>query len=95
MVDTPKENNGDKKDATEDNPPGQKPKRRRRRRSKSSHSKNSDDGARKIDSPVYPKGNDDPMDPVMEQDEPGYGEHSPGPLSDHSDAEDKTYKLVP
>ena len=30
----------------------------------------------------------------MEQDEPGDGEHSPGPLSDHSDAEDKTYKPV-
>ena len=30
----------------------------------------------------------------MEQDEPGDGEHSPGPLSDHSDVEDKTYKPV-
>ena len=28
----------------------------------------------------------------MEQDEPGAGEHSPGPLSDHSDGGDKTHK---
>ena len=34
------------------------------------------------------------MDPAMEQDELGDGEHSPGPLSDHSDAEDSTYKPV-
>ena len=30
----------------------------------------------------------------MEQDEPGDGKHSPGPLSDHNDAVDKTYKPV-
>ena len=56
MVDTPKEYNGEEwKDATEDNPLRQKPKRRCRRRSKSSHSKNSDNSARKIDTPVDPK----------------------------------------
>ena len=30
----------------------------------------------------------------MEQDEQGDGEHSPGPLSDHSDAEDSNYQPV-
>ena len=30
----------------------------------------------------------------MEQDEPGDGKHSTGSLSDHNDAEDKTYKPV-
>ena len=66
IVDTSKENNGDKKDATEDNPHGKKPRRRRMRRSKSSHNKNGDNSARKIDTPVDSKGNDDPIDPAME-----------------------------
>ena len=39
MVDTPKEDNDDKKDTTGDKPLGRKQKRRCRRRSKSSHSK--------------------------------------------------------
>ena len=56
MVDTPKEDDGDK---MEDKTPGQKPKQRRRHRSKSSHSKNSDNITRKIDRPVNSKGNDD------------------------------------
>ena len=30
----------------------------------------------------------------MKQDEQGDGEHSPGPLSDHSDSEDTTYQPV-
>ena len=30
----------------------------------------------------------------MKQDEQGDGEHSPGPLSDHSDAEDTIYQPV-
>ena len=89
MVDTPKEGDGD--DATKDNPFDKPPKRRRRRRSKSRHSKNN---ASKNNTPVDFKGNDDPMDPAMEQDEPGDGEHSPGLLSDHSDAENKTHKPV-
>ena len=42
MVHTPKENNGDEKDATEDNPVRQKPKRWRRCHLKSRHSKNND-----------------------------------------------------
>ena len=74
MVDTPKEGDGDK---TEDKTPGQKPKRRRRRCSKSSHSKHSDNRARKIDTPVNSKGNNDHMGPAMEQEEPGNTEHSP------------------
>ena len=73
MVDTPKEDNCDK---PKDKTPGQKPKRRRRRRSKSSNSKNSDKNARKIDTPVKSIGNNDHMDPAMEQDEPGHAEHS-------------------
>ena len=34
------------------------------------------------------------MDPAMEQDEPGDGEHSPGPLSNHSKTEDTNYQPV-
>ena len=96
MVDTPKENNGEEwKGATEDNPLEKQPKHRgHRRRSKSRHNKNSDDGTRKNNTPDDSKGNDDPMDPAMEQDEPGDDEHSPGPLSDHSDAENKTYEPI-
>ena len=90
MVDTPKESDGD--EATEDNPLEKQSKHRRRRRSKSCHSKNSDNSAKNNNTPVDSKGNDDPMDPAMEQDEPGDGEHSPGPLSDHSDGGDKTHK---
>ena len=94
MVDTPKEDNDDKKDATDDKPPGQKPKQRRRRRSKSSHSKNSDKSARKIDTPIDSKGNNDHMDPAMEQDEPGDGEHSPEPTTDDADPEGKIHQPV-
>ena len=66
MVDTPKEDSGNKKDTTEDKTPGQKLKQLRRHRSKSSHSKNSDNSARKINTPVNSKGNNDHMDPAME-----------------------------
>ena len=59
-----------------DNPLDKPPKRRRRRRSKSRHSKNSDNSARKNNTPVDSKGNDDPMDPAMEQDELGDGENA-------------------
>ena len=69
-------------------------KRRRRRRSKSRHSKNSDNIARRNNTPVDSKGNDDPMDPAMEQGEPGDGEHSPETVSDHGDAEGKTHQFV-
>ena len=82
MVDTPKEDNGDK---TEVKTPGQKPKRRCRRCSKSSHSKNSDNSARKSNTPVNSEGNNDKMDPAMEQDEPSHAEHSPEQTPDHSD----------
>ena len=92
MVDTPKEDDGDKKDTTEDKTLGQKPKRRRRRRSKSSHSKNSDNSARKIDTPVNSEGNNDHMDPAMEQDEPGHAEHSPERTPDHSDPDGRTHQ---
>ena len=66
MVDTPKEDSGNKKDTTGDKTPGQKPKQRRRRRSKSSNSKNSDNSARKIDTPVNSESNNDHMNPAME-----------------------------
>ena len=91
MVDTPKKDNGDKKDTTEDKTPGQKPKRWRRCRSNSSHSKNSDNSARKIDTPVNSKGNNDHMDPAMQQDEPGHTKHSPEQTPDHSDPEGRTH----
>ena len=35
-----------------------------------------------------------PRTPSIEQDKQGDSKHSPGLLSDHSDAEDKTYKPV-
>ena len=94
MVDTPKENNDEeRKNAAKDNPLEKQPKRRRQRcRSKSCHSKNSDNDTRKNNTPDDSKGNDDPMDPAMEQDEPGDGEHSLGPLSDHSNAEGRTHQ---
>ena len=57
MVDTPKEDNSDKKDTTEDKPPRQTQKRLHRRRSKSSHSKYSDNSTRKNETPVDSKGN--------------------------------------
>ena len=93
MVDTPKENNGEnQQDAMEDDPLEKQPKRRRqRRRSKPHHSKNSDTGTRKNNSLDDAQ---DPADPAMEQDEQGDDKHSPGPLSDHRDAEDKNYKPV-
>ena len=75
MVDIPKE--GDGNDVTKDNPLDKLPKRRRRRRSKSRHSKSSDNNAGKNNTPVDSKGNDDPMNPAMEQDDLGDGEHSP------------------
>ena len=87
MVDTPKENNSDKRDTSEDKPPGQKPKRRHRCRSKSSHSKNSDNNARKFDTLFDSKGNNDHMDPAREQDEPGHAEYNPEKAPDHSDPE--------
>ena len=93
MVDTPKESNGD--DAMEDNTlEKQTTRRHQRRRSKARHSKNSDTGTGKNKTPEDTKDNYDPVNAAMEQDEPADDEHSPGPLSDHSDAEDKTYKPV-
>ena len=50
--------------------------------------------ARKNNTPVDSKGNDDPMDPAMEQDEPGDGEHSPEPTSDDADPEGKIHQPV-
>ena len=96
MVDTPKENNGEqRKDATEDNPLEKQTKHQcQRRRSKACHSKNSNNGTRKNNTPKDSKDNDDPVDPAMEQDEPRDGKHSLGTLFDHIDAEDKTYKPV-
>ena len=95
MVDTPKENNGEEqKDATEDNPLEKQPKRQRRHRSKTRLGKNSDNNARKNNTPVDADDNEDPADPAMEQDEQGDDEHSPGPLSDHNDAEDTNHQPV-
>ena len=96
MVDTPKENNSEEqKDAMEDNPLEKQTKRRRqRRRSKARHSKSSDTSTRKNNTPDDSKGNDDPMDPAMEQDEPGDVEHSPEPMSDDGDPEGKTHQPV-
>ena len=89
MVDTPKENNGkDQKDATEGNPLEKQPKRP----SKSGDSKNSDNSARKIDTPVDSKGNNDHMDPGMEQEEPGHAEHSLEQTPDHGDPEGRTHQ---
>ena len=87
MVDTPKEDNGDKKDTTKDKPPRQKQKQRRRRRSKSSHSKNSDNNTKQDDTPVDSEGDNDHRDPAMEQDKPGHAEHCPEQTPDHSDTE--------
>ena len=91
MVDTPKEDDGDK---TEDKTPGQKPKQWCRRHSKSSHSKNSDNSARKIDTPVHSEGNNDHMDPAMEQDEPGHAEHSSEQTPDHNDPDRRTHQTA-
>ena len=67
MVDTTKENNNEEwEDASKDSPLEKQPKRRRRRRSKSRLGKNSDNSARKNNTPVDSKGNDDHMDPAME-----------------------------
>ena len=92
MVDTPKKNNNDEHDATEDNPVGQKPKQQRMRHSKSRHSKSSDNSARRIDTPDNSKGNTDHMDPAMEQDEPGHAEHSLEHTADHSYPEGRTHQ---
>ena len=61
MVDMPKEDNGDKKDTTEDNPSGKKAKHgHRRRRSKPCHSstgkgdENNPDGAEEEYNPDLP-----------------------------------------
>lgn len=87
MVDTPKDNNGnDKKDPIEDKPTEKQPKRRRqRRRSKLRHGKNSDTDT-KNNTLDNAKDNEHPADPAMKQDEQGDSEHSPRPLSDHSNA---------
>ena len=54
MVDTPKENNDEEqKDAAEDNSLEKQPKRRRSRRSKPRLGKNSDNSARKNNTPSY------------------------------------------
>ena len=93
MVDTPKENNDEeRKDAAKDSSLEKQPKRRCRRRSKPRLGKDSGNSARKNNTPVDSKGNDDHMDPAMEQDEPADGEHSTEPLSDHDDAEGKTHQ---
>ena len=93
MVDTPKENNDEeRKDAAKDSSLEKQPKGRRRRRSKSHLGKNSDNSARKNNTPVDSRGNDDHINPATEQDEPTNGEHSTEPLSDHGDAEDKAHQ---
>ena len=92
MVDTPKEGDGD--DATKDNPLDKPPKRRRRRRSKSRHSKNNNNSARNNNTPVHSKGNDDPMDPAMEQDELGHTKHSPEQKPNHGDPKGKTHQAA-
>ena len=95
MVHTPKENNDEeRKDAAEDNPLEKQPKQRCRRRSKSHLGKNSNNRARKNNTPVDSKANDDHMDPATEQDEPADDEHSTEPLSDHGNAEGKAHQLV-
>ena len=91
MVDTPKENNDEEwKDAAKDSSLEKQPKRRRRRRSKSRLGKNSDNSARENNTPVDSRGNDDHIDPAIEQDEPANREHSTDPVSEHGDDEDKT-----
>jgi len=96
MVDTPKDNNGDvQKDPVEATPPEKPPKHRRQwRRSKPRHGKNSDTGTRENNTPDNAEDSEDPADPAIKQDEQGDGKHSPGPLFDHSDAEDTTYQPV-
>ena len=95
MVDTPKQNNDEeRKDAVKDNPLEKQPKRPCRRRSKFRLGKNSNNSARKNNTLVDSKGNDDHMDPVMEQDEPADGEHSTELLSDHDNAESKAHQPV-
>ena len=93
MVDTPEESNGN--DATEDNHLEKKTKRRRqRRRSKARQSKNSNNGTRKNNTPDDSNNNDDPVDPAIEQDEPGDGKHSPEKTSDDADPEGKLHQPV-
>ena len=93
MVDTPKENNDEeRKDAAKDSSLEKQPKRRRRRRSKSRLGKNSDNSARENNTPVDSRGNDDHIDPAIEQDESANGEHSTDPLAEHGDAEDKAHQ---
>ena len=95
MVDTPKENDDEEREeAAKDNSLEKQPKRRRRRRSKSRLGKNSDNSARKSNTPVDPKGDNDHMNPAMEQGEPADGEHSTEPLSGHDDPEGKTHQPV-
>ena len=92
MVDTPKEDDGDN---PEDKTPREKPKRRRRRRSTSSNSKNSDKSARKIDVPVNSEGNNEHMDPAMEQDEPGHAKSSSEQIPGHSDPKGRAHDAAP
>ena len=84
MVDTPKKDDGDN---PKDKTPGKKPKQRRRRRSKSNNNKNSSKSARRIDTPVNLKGNNDHTEPAMEQDEPGHAEHSSEQTPEDNDPE--------
>ena len=53
--------------------------------------KNSDKSARRIDTPVNSEGNNDHMDPAMEQDEPGHAEHSSEQTPDHNDPEGRVH----
>ena len=93
MVDTPKENSDEeRKDAARDSSLEKQPKRRCRRCSKSRLGKNSDNNARKNNTPVDSRGNNDHMDPATEQDEPADSEHITKPLSDHGDAKDKAHQ---
>ena len=65
-----------------------------RRRSKSRHSKNSDNSAKNNNTLVDSKGNNDPMDPAMEQDEPGDDKNSLESMSDDADPEGKIHQPV-
>ena len=56
--------------------------------------KNSDNSARKSNTPVDPKGDNDHMNLAVEQGEPADGEHSMEPLSGHDDPEGKTHQPV-
>ena len=95
MVDTPKENNDEeRKDAAKDSSLEKQTKRRRRRRSKSRLGKNSDNSARKDNTLVDSRGNNDHTDPATEWDEPADDEHSTEPLSDNGDAEGKDNQPV-